>query len=56
MQRQLQKKHTDKNDHEADMQVLWKHPSPKTMPDMWDDVHRMQENWSLQNGVQKQED
>ena len=32
MQRQSEKKHTDENAHEADMQVLQKQPSPKTMP------------------------
>ena len=29
VQRQPQKKHTEKNTHEADMQVLWKQPSPR---------------------------
>ena len=46
MQRQSQKKHTDKNAHEADMQILQK-PATKTMPGIWEDVYGMQENWPL---------
>ena len=29
---------TDKNADEADKQVLWKKPSPETMPGIWEDV------------------
>ena len=56
MQRQSQKEDTDKNAHKADMQILQKQPSLKTMLGIWEDMHRMQKNWPLQSSVQKQED
>ena len=42
--------------HEADMQVWQKHPSPETMPGIWEDMCGMQGKWPFQSSVQRQED
>ena len=56
MQRQSEKKHTDENAHEVDTEVFQKQPSPKTMPSIWEDMHRMQKDWSFLSGMHEEED
>ena len=46
--------HADKNACKATMQIQWQQPFPKMMPVLWEDMHRLQQNWPLQSGMQKQ--
>ena len=43
--------HTDKNAHKTDMYILWIQPSPETMPGLWKEMYRLQQNLPLQRDV-----